>query len=126
MYSLLVPFYDIEDFYYSGHISTTLCFTYACYIIWRENPTSKLAKFGFWFHLCFRMPYVWTAMTIAHTHYLIDYVTGVMMGSLALMNAEKVSYFFEVKITGRRNKDRLLLFHKPCPSCGWSNWKCTN
>jgi len=106
VYSLMIPWYDIADFYFSGRISTTIGFMYASYVIWCKMPHSKLAKWTFMFLMCFRIPYIWTVMTITYTHFVIDFLSGIAMGCLSILLAEKLIYYLEVKIEGKRTKDR--------------------
>ena len=121
LYSALVPFHDAEDLYFSGHISTTVVFLYAAFMLKRRYPCSKFACFVFWFILLFRLPYLWFELTVVRTHYFIDDATAVAYGCVATIFAEKVSYCIEVLILGTRTRTRELLYHRPCPRCGWSN-----
>ena len=59
-------------------------------------------------------------MTSLRTHYLIDYTSGFCFGILSCIAAEKLSYYSDVKIQGRRAQSRGFLYHKACPGCGWS------
>ena len=125
LYSVLVPWFDIPDFYYSGHISTAVIFCYAAYNIWRRLPESKFAKFAFFFLLLFRIPYTWTVMTVTRTHFIIDFNSALVISCCYIMVAEKICYYPEVKLLGLPARKRILLMHYPCPYCGWSNASAT-
>lgn len=101
-------------------------FLYASYMLFKRYPHSKFACFMFWFILLFRLPYLWFELTIIRTHYFIDDATAVTYAVVATTVAEKISYLVEVHIVGLRAQDRELLYHKACPSCGWSNWSPLN
>jgi len=62
-------------------------------------------------------------MTVTHTHYIIDYASGVAISGLIIFLSEKLSYYLDVKVRGLRANKRWQFFHSPCPRCGWSNRK---
>ena len=121
IYSMIVTWHDMNDIYYSGHISNGIIFTYYTFLLWKRHPDSKFAKFWFFYHVFCRMPYTWVIMTILRTHYIIDDFTGLGCGLFFAYFAEKLSYIVEALILGMRARKRELYWHKACPRCGWSN-----
>jgi len=62
-------------------------------------------------------------MMLVRTHYVIDMIAGFFIAHYMHIMAERVSYFFDVKVLGVPGKKRYRNFYKPCKCCGWSN-KC--
>ena len=58
---------------------------------------------------------------LLRTHYIIDLITGLLLGHLAMINAEWLSYIIDVKLLGWSAKKRNHKFHKTCLKCGWNN-----
>ena len=118
----MVPYHDINDFFYSGHISTASVLTYGIYQLRRMHPDSKFLKYWVYFWLFFKLPYTWIMMTWTRTHFFIDLTCGAAMGWIVLHFVEKnLSYYLDICVMGLRAKDRHLLFYVACPICGWSN-----
>lgn len=57
------------------------------------------------------------------THYIIDLVTGLLIAHWAVINAEWLSYFVDVKLLGWARQGRNQHAHVACEKCGWSNEK---
>ena len=115
-----MPYHDILDFYYSGHMATAAVVIYTFFTLVRRHPTIFLFKFMLLLWLLFKVAYIWLYMTTLRTHYIIDFTSGFCFGVLATIIAEILSYFFDVKVMGRRAADRGLVWFKSCPRCGWS------
>lgn len=115
--SLVVPYHDSDDFYYSGHIG-------ACTILFLECKAQGWTRYSY---MClFVLCNVWAFMTFIRTHYVIDMVTAVIVAHYTHMIAEKVSYFIDVKIMRQnlaKTDERKAAYFEHCESCGWSN-KC--
>ena len=121
LYSAIVPYHDINDFYYSGHISTSGIFLCALYQLTVIHPDAKHFKYAFYFWIAFKIPYIWVMMTWTRTHYMIDLAGGLCFVPIVAIAAEKVGYLIEVLVMGVPARERKLLFFRPCPKCGWSN-----
>lgn len=87
--SLVVPYHDSNDFFYSGHIG--ICFVFAL-----EARAQGWTRYQF---MClFIMCNEWALMMFVRTHYVIDMVTGVIMAHYLHMVSEKLSYYFDIKV----------------------------
>ena len=120
LYSAIVPYHDILDFYYSGHLATAAILICTLYSLSKQYKDVKMFKYMFVAWLAFKVPYIWLYMTALRTHYFIDFMSGIFFGVISFIFAEQLSYFLDVLILGRRAQNRTMLFFKPCPSCGWS------
>lgn len=113
----------MNDIYYSGHLSNGVIFCYGMLLLWRRFPKSKFMRAAYFIWIFFRLPYLFTIMTILRTHYFMDDITAFGCGFVFALLAEKVSFITDVLILGLRAQDRDLYFNKACPACGWSNWR---
>lgn len=91
--SLVVVYHDISDFYYSGHIGSTV-------IIFHESYAQGWKK-GFYvtvFVCCFE----WVFLTIIRGHYVIDLVMGCIFARIMHMLSETsiICWICDVKICG--------------------------
>ena len=115
--SLVVPYHDCNDFFYSGHIGSS-------FIMALEARAQGWMRLHY---MClFIMINEWALMMFIRTHYVIDMVTGVIMAHYMHMLAEKVSYLIDVKVmrqNATKPDQRKGMYFKPCDSCGWGN-KC--
>ena len=109
--SLVVPYHDINDFYYSGHVGVCSMF-----LALDVSERSKLGILSL-----FAMVNMWFTLTVVRTHYFIDLVTGLLLAHYSYYLGEKMTYIFDVLMVGLSGKKRNLMHHTPCPSCGWSN-----
>ena len=125
VYSIMVIYWDILDFFYSGHISTAFILAYCCYVISVRHPHVAMYRYIANFWIYFKIPYVWIMMTWLRTHFIIDLTAGVGIAFLMTRGCETLSYYLEVKLCGMKTKDRQLLYYLICPKCGWSNDKAT-
>jgi len=116
LYSITVPYHDLNDFFFSGHVGTCMLIT----LEYRAQRWYKLSYFT-----SFILINQWIMLTLVRTHYCIDLFAGIIIAHYCFLGAEKVVYFFDVKILGLPGKKRKRLFFKPCKNCGWSN-KCAS
>ena len=121
VYSVMVPYHDIQDFFYSGHISTALVFIYGLKILTKWYPDRWLYRLYYKVWVYFRIPYIWMQMIFTRTHFVIDMTGGVAMAGVAILIAERLCYIFDVILQGRPAHKRMLLYYEPCPACGWAN-----
>lgn len=121
LYSLMVPYHDVSDFFFSGHIASGLSMTMATYRLKCRHPESALLNLWFKFWLFFKLAYIWWMMTINRTHFLIDLTAGAAVYGVLIRVSEKLVFIFDVRMKGLKAKDRGLIFYEPCPVCGWAN-----
>jgi hypothetical protein len=103
-YSLNVPYFDVNDFFFSGHLGMNDSFLYEFLCASRNYPGSWFPALAVSF-----IVFVFTKtfmMVVFRTHYLIDLLAGFCIGLPILHLAEKLSYFSDVKIMGLRKTER--------------------
>ena len=88
LYSLIVPYHDIYDFYYSGHFATSAVLICALYSLAKRHPQVTVYHILLVAWIAFKLPYIWLYMTAVRTHYLIDFTSGICFGLLAFRLAE--------------------------------------
>jgi len=71
--SLVVPYHDIHDFYYSGHIGSMI-------IVIHEYWAQRNKKMTY--VIFFAMSFEWVFLTIIRGHYVIDLVMGVIFARI--------------------------------------------
>ena len=74
-----------------------------------------------WLWQTFKVLYILIYMIALRTHYFIDFPSGFCFGILFAIIGEKLSYLIDVLVWGKPSTERNLLFHEPCPKCGWAN-----
>lgn len=127
IYSLCVPYHDVCDFYFSGHLAfacVILCEVFALNLHQDKRKKHNLPRNNFRVFLYVSIfGIVWHAfvVTVTRTHYWIDYPGGICIAFLFTMVAEKLSYFHDVKIVGTKKVYRGTLHYSACPKCGWLN-----
>ena len=103
-YSLNVPYFDVNDFYYSGHLGMNDSFLYEFLCASRNNPNS--------WHRIFAAFFIVSAFTkslmmvVFRTHYFIDLIAGLYIGLPILHISEKLCFISDVKIMGLRKHER--------------------
>lgn len=120
-YATIVPYHDVLDFFYSGHMATAAIIICTLHSLVKHHPGVALFYWLMWLWQTFKLAYIWVYMTALRTHYVIDFASGLCMGYLCYRLAEKLSYFIDVKLCGRPADKRGLWIYKPCVVCGWSN-----
>ena len=120
IYSAIVPYHDILDFYYSGHMSTSAILIYFLYGLTKEYPDVGLFYWLLQIWKWFRVPFIFIYMSALRAHFSIDFMSGFCMGIIWAMVAEKISYVGDVVALGRPAHKRGLVRYVACPSCGWS------
>ena len=89
--SLTVPYFDTNDFYFSGHVGSSTMFS-------AEYLSMKWYKMaGIIIFVIFNM---WITMTFLRTHYIIDFTSGYVFGRFVHRIGEKISYYPDVKLLG--------------------------
>ena len=92
VYSLMVPYWDILDFFYSGHISTALSFIYGLKCLSLRHPNVAFYRYATNFWIYFRLPYIWIMMTWQRTHFFIDMTAAFAMTFVGSRVAEGLAY----------------------------------
>lgn len=108
--SLTVPYPDINDFYFSGHIGT-------CTIGFLESRANKFNKISIF--CMFVLINEWFMMTTIRTHFIIDLVSGAILAHMCFMLGEQVAYFADYKLIGLPGHKRNLYHFSYCKSCQW-------
>ena len=67
--------------------------------------------------------FMWVFLMLMRVHYIIDLITGVMIGHWCAMQADWLCYFADVKLFGLPHKKRQSYVTVPCKKCGWNNQK---
>ena len=110
--SLTVPYFDTNDFYFSGHVgSTTLYSSEYLAMKWYKMATI----------IIFVVIDVWVTLTFLRTHYIIDFFSGYVYARFVHRIGEKLSYYPDVKLLGYARQKRFAHNYDPCPKCGWGN-----
>lgn len=114
--SITIPYHNTNDFYFSGHLGINS--------MWLVEYYTD----GYWcmfYYCCTLMLYNYSFMTSVRIHYVVDFIAGIIVGHWCVMQAEPISYYFDVKILGLSRKRRPSHVTEPCKRCGWNNWKLT-
>ena len=113
IYSLTVPYHDVNDFFYSGHVGT-------CLLIVLEYRAAKYYKMSYF--TLFILLNQWTMLFLVRTHYIIDLITGVIMAHYMFIQAERLSFISDVLVLGiSGGKNRFRFSWRPCKVCGWAH-----
>eukprot|EP00347_Sterkiella_histriomuscorum_P010983 403374194 len=112
LYSITVPYHDVNDFFYSGHVGT-------CLLICLEYKAAKYHKMSLF--IFFILINQWVMLCLVRTHYIIDLITGIIFAHYMYQHAEKISYVQDVLLLGIQAKNRMRKYYKPCKCCGWAN-----
>ena len=111
IYSLTVPYHDVNDFFYSGHVGT-------CFLILMEYRSAKFFRLSYF--TLFILVNQWTMLFLVRTHYVIDLVTGVIFAHYCFIQAERLSYVSDVLVLGvGKGKHRYRKYFYPCKVCAW-------
>ena len=110
--SLTVPYFDTNDFYFSGHVGSTTLYA-------SEYLAMKWYKMAGIIIFC--VVDVWIALTFLRTHYIIDFTSGYVFSRFVHRIGEKLSYYPDVKLLGYAREKRFTHHYDPCPKCGWGN-----
>merc|ERR1712159_504275 len=115
--SMLVPYHNLNDFYFSGHLGTnTLCLS-EFYI------NGNMSMVYFCLALAF---YNFIYLTLIHDHFFIDLPAGIIIAHFAVMQADWITWPFDCKFFGLSHNKRTTYVTVPCIRCGWNNWKPRN
>lgn len=89
--ALTVPYFDTNDFYFSGHVGSTTIFSseYLAMRWWKMAAFCISLVVDVWISLCF-----------LRTHYIIDFLSGYVYARIVHRIGEKLSYYPDVKLLG--------------------------
>jgi hypothetical protein len=112
VHSLTVPYFDTNDFYFSGHVGSTTMFASEYYAM----GFKKMA-------ICITAVVidVWIALMFLETHYVIDFLCGFAVARVFHRIAEKLCYYPDVLLFGYPKEKRFAFNYAPCSKCGWGN-----
>lgn len=112
LHSLTIPYFDTNDFYFSGHVGSSTTFA-------SEYFAHGWTKMGW---VCtFVMFNEWIMLTSLRTHYIIDLISGFVVARLFHRWGEKLAFFLDVKLFGLPKQKRNTSYYDPCAKCGWNN-----
>jgi PAP2 superfamily C-terminal len=89
--SIVVAYFDTNDFFFSGHVGNC---TMMLIEMWALGE-KKVA-----FLILFILLNEWTMLMLVRTHYIIDFVTGLIFALVLHRIAEKVCFIYDVKVAG--------------------------
>mmetsp|Transcript_1077 Transcript_1077/g.718 ORF Transcript_1077/g.718 Transcript_1077/m.718 type:complete len:157 (+) Transcript_1077:594-1064(+) len=115
--SLVVPYFDTNDFYFSGHVATSSLLMFEYY----ASGYKKLFLITF----CV-MVFEWIMLMFLRTHYFIDLITGLIVAKYLHRFGEYLSFLFDVKLLRVPHAKRMSYYYKPCPKCGVSKPRASN
>lgn len=110
--SLTVPYFDTNDFYFSGHVGSTTMYA-SEYIAMGWKKMAILIT-------CIVVD-VWVTLMFLRTHYIIDFTSGYVFARFVHRIGEKISYYPDVKLFGYPKQRRFAHNYTPCARCGWGN-----
>ena len=110
--SLTVPYFDTNDFYFSGHVGSTTIFA-SEYIAmgWKKMSIT----------ISLLIVDVWVTLMFLRTHYIIDFTSGYVFARCVHRIGEKLSYYPDVKVFKYPREKRFAHNYIPCPKCGWGS-----
>ena len=112
IYSLTVPYFDTNDFYFSGHVgSTTLYASEYIAMGWKKMAIT----------ISCIVADVWITLMFLRTHYIIDFTSGYVFARFVHRIGEKLSYYPDTKLLGWPRQKRYYHNYTPCPKCGWGS-----
>ena len=91
IHSLTVPYFDTNDFYFSGHVGSSTIFA-------SEYVSMKWRKWTI-YATCVVCD-VWMSLMFLRTHYVIDFFSGYVFARFVHRIGEKLSYYIDVKLLG--------------------------
>ena len=111
--SLVVPYHDTNDFFFSGHLGSI--------VLWMlefHTGGHKCMVYYCWILIVF----MWTFLTMMRVHYCIDLVTGLIAAHCCYMLGEYLNYPIDVKLLGLPHYKRKFHVHQACIRCGWAHY----
>ena len=115
--ALTIPYHDTNDFYFSGHVGA--CFMYMTEFFY--NDLKVMGVIGILILIN-----QWVLLWLVRTHYIIDLVSGLLFAHLAMITAERLSYYIDVKLMGWSKEKRKAYNWDVCHKCGWSNGRVSS
>ena len=110
--SMCVPYHDTNDYYFSGHLGSST--------MWIAESYARKSKY-FQYYCMAVFVIMWLFMTTMRIHYVLDLISGVIIGHFIFLHADWISFFMDVKVLGLPADKRFQNNHKACRKCGWSN-----
>ena len=107
LFSIMIPYWDILDFYYSGHITTAYSIFYGWYKLSKRYPNVGFYRYVSLIIFFVKVPYTWICMmTWLRNHYVLDMTIAPPIAYLATRVAETVSYYPDVCGLGVKAENR--------------------
>ena len=108
--SMIIAYFDTNDFYYSGHIGLCLLYSFEYYTIGQK----KMGLTGFAITI-----FMWGFLTIMRVHYFIDLVSGIIVALTAHRIGEIFCFIVDHKLLKLQKNKRCCFWFKSCSRCGW-------
>ena len=89
--ALTVPYHDIYDFYFSGHVAAIIIY----FLTFRAEKMKSMWMFSIF--VLFLQSFM---LVVLRTHYIIDLITGAIFAHWCFIVGEKISYYYDVKLLG--------------------------
>jgi len=97
VHAYTVPYFDTNDFYFSGHIGSTFLLV----LEYRALGWKWMMAFGL-----FVMASEWVLLMVVRCHYIIDFVSGMVVAQFLHRCGEKVAFGFDVWLLGLPKQKR--------------------
>ena len=110
--AITIPYFDTNDFYFSGHIASSTIYTLEYWSMGWKKVSMMVAFIVFNEYLL---------LLFVRVHYVIDTITGFIIAFHLHRLAEYLCFFWDVKLMGYPAHRRQMYYFAPCPRCGWSN-----
>lgn len=113
--SVTIPYHDISDFYFSGHVGVLMLYASEYYCVGYKKMS---------YLTCLVAVTEWYMLVVTRAHFIIDFTTAIPFALMMNKISEKVCYLTDVKGFGYQKHNNRSSFHyNPCDKCGWCNGK---
>lgn len=108
--SITIGYFDLNDFYFSGHIGSSTFFTMELFALGHK----KMSLLGL-----FIIVHEWIFMIFSRQHYIIDLFSGVIISLTCHRLGEIMCYPIDCLLFKMRKARRETFWYKVCGRCGW-------
>jgi len=109
--SISIAYFDTNDFYFSGHIGS--CSIYAIELFALGHKKLSLVA-------TFIIINQWFYLTFTRSHFIIDLVSGLVVGLTCHRMGELACYFSDVLVFRFQKHRRQPFWYNVCARCGWN------
>jgi len=108
--SLTIGYFDLNDFYFSGHIGSSTFYTMEMWALGHK----KMTLVGVLIVI-----YEWIFMIFSRQHFIIDMLSGLVISLSCHRLGEMLCYPIECWVIRQRKARRETFWYKVCGRCGW-------